>query len=49
MKPIIEETLENGNKSLLTNKFKYEKTEPDRETKFQLHAEIASMVLKETL
>ena len=49
MKPIIEDTLENGSKSLLTNKFKYEKTDPDNDTRFQLHADIESMVLNEML
>jgi hypothetical protein len=35
MKPIMEVTLEKGKTNLFTKKFKYEKTTPDKETKFQ--------------
>jgi len=34
MNPIIEETLEKGITSLLIKRFKYEKTTPERETRF---------------
>ena len=49
MKPIIEETLEKGRSSLFTNKLRYEKIDPDKEIKFQLHADIESIVLNEML
>lgn len=46
MKPITEVTLENGKTKRLTKKFKYEKTTPDNEIKFQPHATTASMLWK---
>ena len=39
---MIEVTLEKGNTSLFTKKFKKENTLPERETKFQPQTDIAS-------
>lgn len=39
-------TLENGITNLFTNRFKYEKIVPDKETKFQLQFETASRLWK---
>ena len=36
IKPIIEVTLENGKSNRFTKKFKYEKTNEDKDIKFQL-------------
>jgi len=47
MKPITDVTLENGKINLFTKKFKYEKTTPERETKFQPHANKASLLRNE--
>ena len=43
-KPIIEVTLEKGRTRRLTNKFKYEKNTPDKETRFQPQTDTASIV-----
>jgi hypothetical protein len=41
--PITEVTLENGKTKRLTKKFKYEKTAPDKETRFQVQPLTASI------
>jgi len=43
IKPIIDVTLEKGKTSRLTKKFRYEKTTPESETRFQLQLVTASM------
>jgi len=43
MKPITEETLENGSTSLLTKRAKYEKNELERDIKFQFQEETMSI------
>jgi hypothetical protein len=43
IKPMIEVTLEKGKIRRFTKKFKYEKKTPERETRFQLQLETASM------
>jgi len=44
--PMIEVTLENGNTSLFTKKFRYEKIIDDSETRFQLQLVTASIFWK---
>jgi hypothetical protein len=46
MKPNIDVTLENGNKSLLTKKFTYEKISDETEIRFQVQLVIISMFWK---
>jgi hypothetical protein len=43
IKPITDVTLEKGNTSLFTNKFKYEKIIDDKDTRFQLQLAIISI------
>jgi len=46
IKPIIEVTLENGKSNRFTKKFKYEKTNEDKDIKFQLQFVTMSMFWK---